>query len=85
MAYLAECLNSWLDNHGGNDYSITHMGKEKLERNGNLPVVLQVSQIAQVFTRETNLTDDGGYKNEEESIDDNDQDMNGKGSNETED
>lgn len=29
--------------HGGNDYDIPHLSKEKLERNGRLPTCIQVS------------------------------------------
>jgi hypothetical protein len=36
-------LNEIMEHHGGNDYAIPHLSKEKLERLGLLPTVLQVS------------------------------------------
>ena len=32
--------------HGNNDYNIDHIGKEQLERNGNLPDVMDVVEDA---------------------------------------
>jgi len=46
---LRTVFNSLLDNFGGNDCSITHMGKEKLEHAGSLPRVLEVTPIAKYF------------------------------------
>jgi len=38
-----------LDQFGGNQYTMTHMGKEKLEREGRLPMVLEVNPVASYF------------------------------------
>ena len=40
---LQSCLNMIIENDGGNDYKILHMGKESLERRGLLPGVLDVT------------------------------------------
>ena len=34
---LQSCLNKIIENDGGNDYKILHMGEESLERRGLLP------------------------------------------------
>jgi hypothetical protein len=39
-------LNEIMEHHGGNEYAIPHLSKEKLERLGLLPTVLQVSPRA---------------------------------------
>ena len=39
---LQTCMEEIIQIHGGNDYSICHMGKEQLEREGRLPVSIQV-------------------------------------------
>jgi hypothetical protein len=36
------CLNEIIKQHGGNDYKIPHMDKEKLEREGRLPKNISV-------------------------------------------
>ena len=36
------CFNQIITHHGDNDYNIDHISKEKLERNGNLPDVIDV-------------------------------------------
>ena len=43
---LMFCMNEIIDNDGGNDYEIPHMGKEQLERQGRLPIVLAVTKKA---------------------------------------
>ena len=43
---LQSCLNMIIENNGGNDYKILHMGKESLERRGLLPTVLDVTPAA---------------------------------------
>ena len=40
---LQSCLNMIIENDGGNDYKIPHMGKESLERRGFLPGVLDIT------------------------------------------
>jgi transposase-like protein len=46
---LQSCLNAILQSNGGNHYSIPHMNKEKLEREGKLPKVLAVCAAAATF------------------------------------
>jgi len=46
---LQTVFNSALDNFGGNDCSITHVGKEKLEKAGRLPTAIEVNPIARCF------------------------------------
>ena len=41
---LMSCLNEIIECGGDNDYSIPHLGKDKLEREGNLPETLEVSE-----------------------------------------
>ena len=43
---LQSVMNEIVENHGGNHYDIPHMSKEKLERAGELPVVLEVTALA---------------------------------------
>ena len=43
---LQSCLNMIIENDGGNDYKIPHMGKESMERSGLLPWVLDVTPSA---------------------------------------
>ena len=43
---LQSCLNRIIENDGGNDYKIPHMGKEAMERRGVLPPVLDVTPAA---------------------------------------
>ena len=40
---LQSCLNMIIENDGGNDYKIPHMGKESMERRGLLPRVLDIT------------------------------------------
>ena len=42
-------MNKILDCHGGSNYKIPHLGKEKLEREGRLPLVLKVTETAWDF------------------------------------
>ena len=41
------CFNQIITHHGDNDYNIDHITKEKLERNGNLPDVMDVVDDAE--------------------------------------
>ena len=43
---LQSCLNMIIENDGGNDYKIPHMGKESMERRGLLPGVLDITPAA---------------------------------------
>ena len=40
---LQSCFNCIIEQEGGNDYAIPHMSKEALERRGELPLVLEVT------------------------------------------
>ena len=42
-----QCMNETLLLHGGSHHKLPHMGKEKLGRQGRLPKVLEVSEIAE--------------------------------------
>ena len=46
---LQSCLNMIIENDGGNDYKIPHMGKESMERRGLLPGVLDVTPAANAW------------------------------------
>ena len=46
---LQSCLNCALERNGDNDYKIPHMGKEKLEKEGRLPTVLEVVDCLDYF------------------------------------
>ena len=46
---LQSCLNCALERNGDNDYKIPHMGKEKLEKEGKLPTVLEVVDCVDIF------------------------------------
>ena len=50
---LQSCLNKIIENDGGNDYEIPHMGKESLERTGLLPRVLDVTPAANAWLNPT--------------------------------
>jgi hypothetical protein len=54
---LQSCLNQILENNGGNHYSIPHMNKEKLEREGRLPKVLKVTTAAAKFDEKQTMVD----------------------------
>ena len=42
-----QCLNKIIEENGGNEYILGHMGKDKLERENRLPVSLAVTEKAQ--------------------------------------
>ena len=46
---LQSCLNMIIENDGGNDYKIPHMGKESMDRRGLLPGVLDVTPAASAW------------------------------------
>ena len=50
---LQSCLNMIIENDGGNDYKIPHMGKERLERRGLLPTVLDITPAADAWLNPT--------------------------------
>ena len=50
---LQSCLNMIIENDGGNDYKIPHLGKESMERRGLLPRVLDVTPAATAWLNPT--------------------------------
>jgi len=46
---LQTVFNNTLGDVGGNQFKMTHMGKEKLEKEGRLPRVIDVNPIARYF------------------------------------
>ncbi|KAL7571444.1 hypothetical protein ACA910_019201 [Epithemia clementina (nom. ined.)] len=54
---LQSVMNSVLEAHGSNNYTIIHMNKEGLEKKDLLPTVLNVMEHTQVFTEEFSPTD----------------------------
>ena len=50
-----DCMGQIIEEKGGNDYSISHMGKDRLEREGQLPVQLPVGDAAWIVLEETLL------------------------------
>ena len=46
---LQSCLNMIIENDGGNDYKMPHVGKESMERRGLLPQVLDVTLTANAW------------------------------------
>jgi len=43
---LQSVLNQIIDHHGGNSFKIPHLGKEQLQKENQLPLVLEVTQNA---------------------------------------
>ena len=56
-----------IENDGGNDYKIPHMGKESMERRGILPRVLDVAPTANAWL---NLTMDDDSNQDFNNLDD---------------
>ena len=50
---LQSCLNKIIENDGGNDYKILHMGKEFLQRRGLLPGVLDITPAVTAWLNPT--------------------------------
>jgi hypothetical protein len=46
---LQTILNEIIECNGDNTYKIPHMGKERLEREGRLPLVIAVTEAANQF------------------------------------
>ena len=68
---LRSCFNMIIENDGGNDYKIPHMGKESLDRRGLLPPVLDVTPAATVWlnpTMDDDSTLDAEDLDDEENI-----------------
>ena len=47
-----------IENEGGNDYKVPHMGKESMERRGLLPRVLDVTPTANAWLKNPTMDDD---------------------------
>jgi len=43
------CMNKVIECHGGNEYQIPHMGKERLERTGQLLQSIRITETAGLF------------------------------------
>ena len=68
---LQSCFNMIIENDGGNDYKIPHMGKESLDRRGLLPLVLDVTPAATAWLNpmmDDNSTLDADDLDDEENI-----------------
>ena len=46
---LQGCMNEIIKSNGGNQYKLPHINKEKLEREGRLPRVLDLTEEARAF------------------------------------
>ena len=57
-----------IENDGGNDYEIPHMGKESLERRGLLPQVLDFTPTANAWLNPT--MDDDSNQDSDNLVDD---------------
>ena len=53
-----------IENDGGNDYKIPHMGKESMERRGLLPGVLDVTPAASAWLNPT-MDDDSSQDSDD--------------------
>ena len=58
------CFNQITTHHGDNDYNIDHIGKEQLERNGNLLDIMDVVEDAANICN-YNLADNDQSKNDD--------------------
>ena len=65
---LQSCLNKIIENDGGNNYKIPHMGKESLDRRGLLPEALNVTPAAHAWLNPT--MDDDSDQDSDDSGDD---------------
>ena len=65
---LQSCLNMIIENDGGNDYKIPHMGKESMERRGLLPQVLDVTPAANAWLNP--MMDDDSDQDSGDLVDD---------------
>ena len=65
---LQSCLNMIIQNDGGNDYKILHMGKESLEQRGLLPWVLEVTPTANAWLNP--MMEDDSDQDSDDSDDD---------------
>jgi hypothetical protein len=64
---LQSCLNCIIENHGGNDCKVPHVSKEKLEREGLLPLSLQATAEAAAFLQDDESQQEPPHNNQPES------------------
>ena len=57
MAYIDACLNCIIEHLGGNNYKILHMNKAKMEWDGKLLTVLNITIGAVLLTETTDSMD----------------------------
>ena len=65
---LQSCFNMIIENDGGNDYKILHMGKESKERRGLLPWVLDITPAVNAWL--TPMMDDDSDQDSDDLGDD---------------
>ena len=65
---LQSCFNMIIENDGGNDYKIPHMGKESLEWKGLLPHVLDITHTANAWLNP--MMEDDSNEDSDDSDDD---------------
>ena len=65
---LQSCFNMIIENDGGNDYKIPHMGKESLEQRGFLPQVLDITHTANAWLNP--MMEDDSDQDSDDSDDD---------------
>ena len=68
---LQSCFNQIILHHGDNDYSIEHISKAKLERQGQLPDILDVVDD-DVYETNNKMNDETNDESDDESDDDSD-------------
>jgi DNA invertase Pin-like site-specific DNA recombinase len=68
---VQSCMNEIVKNHGNNDYAIPHLQKEKLERIGQLPTALPVTEIMDEYENinDNNDNNDDGSDTDSSSED----------------
>ena len=62
---LQSCLEEIIVSHGGNEYKIPHMGKERLLRLGILPIRITATDHACVVAREVMGELDGEFEGDD--------------------
>jgi len=55
---LQQCMNEIIEHRGDNNYKLPHMNKDRLERLGVLPTVLEVTQEAQQYQQVSSIQQD---------------------------
>ena len=65
---LMSVMNAIIEDDGGNDYDIPHMGKGRMARAGNLPVRLEVTSARKQYGMTTNMVADPNDNGNTENI-----------------